>query len=68
MPRMRRRAPAAVSQAPTPVLNGLSANQAELETYQRGLLEPVSIELDANGYPELPVCLDRRSLLLAAAA
>ena len=61
-------ASAAVSQAPTQMINGLFANQAELATYQRGLLAPVSIKLDANGYPELPECLDRRPILLAAAA
>ena len=54
-------ASAAVSQAPTPMINGLFANQAELAAYQRGLLAPACVELDANGYPELPECLDRRS-------
>ena len=53
-------ASAAVSQAPTPMINGLFANQAELAAYQRGLLAHVSVEFDANGYPELPECLDRR--------
>lgn len=61
-------ASAAASQAPTPTINGLFANQAELAAYQRGLLEPSCIELDANGYPELPECLDRRSILRLAKA
>ena len=50
--------PASPSQTPTSLINGIFANQAELEAYQ--------LELDANGYPELPLCLDRRPLLLAA--
>ena len=58
--------PASPSEAPTPII--IFANQAELEAYQRGLLDPIPVELDAKGYPELPVCLDRRPLLLAAAA
>ena len=62
-------ASAAVSQAPTHLINGLFANQAELAAYQRGLLAPTCIELDANGYLELPAFLDRRpEIPLAEAA
>ena len=62
-------ASAAVSQAPTHLINGLFANQAELAAYQRGLLAPTCIELDASGDPELPAFLDRRpEIPLAEAA
>jgi hypothetical protein len=45
------------------LINGIFADEAELAAYQRGLAElqgDYPIELDADGYPILPACLDRR--------
>jgi hypothetical protein len=45
------------------LINGIFADKAEMEAYQRGLAElkgASKLEYYDDGFPKLPFCLDRR--------